>query len=176
LFWGKQWGLDSFQRQLKDSRKIEDIILPFVTIATKSLKDDSQLPEGQWKFELNTQISLFISLLSDSLNLTGGAPSELLGRLESYRARLNNAPTLAHPPVMDIKRENGDRDSVSSLTAQPLAAAMSLKGKATDAVWKVFGMHEDALASKLRELQADCTEAAALDDLKVSFCLANIAA
>ena len=48
LFWGKLWGLDHFQRQIKDSRKVEDIILPFVTTATKSLKDDNQLADGAW--------------------------------------------------------------------------------------------------------------------------------
>lgn len=167
LFWGKQWGQDTFQRQLKDSRKIEDIILPFVTTATKSLRDDPQLPDGQWKSELNTQISLFMSLLSDSLHITGGAPGELMARLDSYKERLRDTPPAPVAPLKEI----GDRDSVKSFTparVQPSPASGSLKGKATDTVWKLFGMHEDALEAKLRELQGSCTEAAALDDLKVS--------
>lgn len=170
LFWGKQWGQESFQRQLKDSRKIEDIILPFVTTATKSLKDDPQLPDGQWKSELNTQISLFISLLADSLYMTGGAPTELLGRLDSYRERLKDNPSPL--PPSSATKDSADADSIRSLAPTPAfqnsTVPMELKGKGTDVVWRLFGMHEDALAGKLRELQGDCTEAAALEDLKVS--------
>ena len=179
LFWGKQWGLDHFQRQMKDSRKIEDIILPFVTTATKALKDDNQLAEGAWKVELNSQISLFLALIGDALHASGGG-GELLVRLESYRQRMKDdapAPAPAPPPPVQasnpalagVSGNGDDADSASTRTVNSAkTTSASIKGKGTDHVWRLFGMPEEQLVGRLKEMAGTCTEAAALEDLKVS--------
>jgi hypothetical protein len=48
------------------------------------------------------------------------------------------------------------------------AGPEGLKGKGTEGVAKLWGMSDEALQSKLRELHGVCTEQAALEDLKVS--------
>jgi hypothetical protein len=85
MFWNSPWPDKAFQKQMRESRKIEDLILPFVTTATKSLKKEEELADGAWKFELNTQIALFLDLLADSLAAVGPSSGELTNRLESYR-------------------------------------------------------------------------------------------
>jgi hypothetical protein len=177
LFWGKQWAQEHFQRQLKDSRKVEDIILVFVTTATKALKDDTQLAEGAWKYELNSQISLFLTLLSDALIASGGAGGELMSRLEGYRTRLqDDAPPPPPPPAKVAAGEKADgerdRDSLKSVVSS-VGTAAGIKGKGTDHVWRLFGMPEEQLAGKLKELASSCSESAALEDLKVSFAVTN---
>lgn len=148
---------------MRESRKIEDLILPFVTAATKSLQKDPEMADGAWKFELNTQIALFLDLLSDSLQILGPS-SELVSRLESYRQRLRE-PASSVPPSMapSIMTERnsvhtseklGDGDSFMSQRSR----SEGLKGKETEEVAQLFGMADEALQSKLKELQSVCTE------------------
>jgi hypothetical protein len=166
---------------MKDSRKIEDIILPFVTTATKSLKDDNQLAEGAWKVELNTQIQLFLQLIGDALHACGGG-GELMVRLESYMQRMkDDAPAQVHTDAQ-AQQSTGmvQQGSTSAGTSDAghgeeagtrgysAVSNTSIKGKGTDHVWRLFGMHEDQLVGKLREMEGVCTEVAALEDLKVS--------
>ncbi|ORY22447.1 hypothetical protein BCR39DRAFT_473921 [Naematelia encephala] len=168
-FWSTTWPDKTFQRQMRESRKIEDLILPFVTSATKSLKKEDELVDGAWKFELNTQIALFLDLLADSLNAVGPIPGELSTRLESYRARLR-APEPNGSSSTDARssdRGHGEKSDVESVRSVRRDIE-GLKGRETEGVAQLFGMTEDDLASKLKELQSICTEQAALEDLKVS--------
>lgn len=157
---------------MRESRKIEDIILPFVTTATKALKKEEELADGSWKWELNNQISLFLELLSDSLVSVGPVPAELTSRLEGYRTRLKADPP---PPERDKAESIKDADRMSVRSGHTVhaggagaAGPEGLKGKGTEGVAKLWGMSDEALQSKLRELHGVCTEQAALEDLKVS--------
>jgi hypothetical protein len=174
LFWSSTWPDKSFHRQLRESRKIEDIILPFVTTATKALKKEEELADGSWKWELNNQISLFLELLSDSLVSVGPIPAELTSRLEGYRTRLKADPP---PPERDKAESIKDADRMSVRSGQAghaggtgagAAGPEGLKGKGTEGVAKLWGLSDEAFQSKLRELHGVCTEQAALEDLKVS--------
>lgn len=159
-FYSMTWGEKTFQRQIKESRKIEDIILPFVTTATKALKKDEELADGQWKYELNTQISHFLEILSNCLLTAGGASQELAQRLEGYRVRLKADPP---PPERDKEKVVADTESVRSARSRE----DMLKSVSTEGVGRLFGLTDDALQVKLRSLQNVCTEQAALEDLKV---------
>jgi len=90
-FYG-QFMVDSFKRQMKDSRKIEELILMFATHATSVLKKEPTLAGDGWKLELNNQIAQFIKLLRECLRNVSHVSPELLGRLDTYTAKL--APTL----------------------------------------------------------------------------------
>ena len=145
---------------MRDSRKIEDLILPFVTSATKSLKKDEEMADGGWKFELNNQIALFLDLLADSIHSVGPS-SELMNRLENYRHRLREpAPSLA-PSIISERTsvhgsERGLGDGESMLSAR--SRTDGLRGKDTEEVGKLFGLVDEGLQQKLRELQGVCTE------------------
>lgn len=151
---------------------MEDLILAFVTASTKVLKKDEELADGAWKYELNTHISLFLELVSDALHLTGQTSPELAARIDSYRTRLR-APD---PPTKDANdrgssdRGHGESDAASVRSQrkdhQPQEG---LRSPHTEAVARVFGLSEDALTGKLKDLQTVCTEQAALEDLKVSW-------
>ena len=155
---------------MKESRKIEDLILPFVTTATKSLKKEDELADGAWKYELNTQISLFLDLIADSLQAVGPVPPELSSRLEGYRTRIK-APD---PPPGSEKGsserghgERGDAESVKSIKSEKREAQDGFRARETESVGEMFGLTQEILSQKLRDLQGVCTEQAAIEDLKV---------
>jgi hypothetical protein len=151
---------------LRESRKIEDIILPFVTTATKALKKDEELADGAWKWELNAQISLFLELLSDSLASLGQVPVELTSRLEGYRTRLKADPP---PPERDKDKVESQAQQVRDAERMSVRSGNEgIRSKGMEGVAKLWGMNEDGLQQKSRELQNVCTEQAALEDLKVS--------
>lgn len=164
LFWGSIWADKNFQKQQKESRKIEDLILPFVTTATKALKKDEELVEGAWKWELNLQIGLFLNLISDSIHSIGPISPELSGRLESYKTRLQ-APATA--TVVSEKNgrngygsgteKGGDKSDVESVRSSKSGIGGAGTG-GTIAVAALFGLGEEDLQARLKALQGVCTE------------------
>jgi hypothetical protein len=91
-FYG-QFMIDGFKRQMKENRKIEELILMFATHATSVLKKEPTLAGDGWKLELNNQIAQFIKMLRECLKGAGHVSQELLSRLDTYTAKL--APTLS---------------------------------------------------------------------------------
>lgn len=177
-FWSGTWADKTFQRQTKDSRKVEDLILAFVTTATKSLKKEDELADGSWKYELSPQVSLFLDLIHSCLLSLGPMSSELSNRIEGYRNRLKEpapTPTSARPSHIDRMSmgsiDKGDGASIRSFGTQATRTQGNgeegLRGAGTEIAAVLFGLDEDWLANKLRELQGVCTEQAALDDFKV---------
>ncbi len=71
---------------MKENRKIEELILIFVTTAQASLKKRSVGDE--WKQELNNQVGLFVNIIRECLKTVSGVPRELTERLEGYSAKL----------------------------------------------------------------------------------------
>ncbi|KAK4689773.1 hypothetical protein P7C73_g321, partial [Tremellales sp. Uapishka_1] len=163
LFWSSQWADKTFQRQMRESRKVEDLILAFVTVATKALKKDEELAEGAWKWELNVQILTFLNLISDSVASLGIVGGELGNRLESYKTRLSTLDPPQPPEKTGIGVASASEDNAS---IKSVKREEGLKGDATVAVGKLFGLTEDTLQIRLKGLQAVCTEQAALEDLK----------
>ena len=69
--------------------------------------------------------------------------------------------------------DKGDGASIRSMGTQATRTPggiieEGLRGAGTEIAAVLFGLNEDWLVNKLRELQGVCTEQAALDDFKVS--------
>ncbi|WWC59160.1 uncharacterized protein I303_101708 [Kwoniella dejecticola CBS 10117] len=171
-FWSSTWADKAFQRQMKESRKIEELILAFVTTSTRTLQKDEDLPDGAWKSELSSQVSLFLELLYDCLSGLGPLSSELAARLQTYRNRLESqkAPSVVAKFSDDARTEA--HDSVYPSIFQKYGRDW-WKGSILDCVRALYAWHDDAMDAKLHELEKVCTEQAALDDLKTCLKLLN---
>lgn len=84
---------DNFRRQMKENRKIEELILMFATNATNVLKKEPLLAGEGWKIELNNHIAYFIRLLRECLRQISHVPPELTSRLDAYAAKLTPSQT-----------------------------------------------------------------------------------
>lgn len=136
---------------------MEDIILAFVSASTRALKKELDLVDGGWKAELNSQILVFIDLLSDNLTSIGSAAAELRSRLSTYRTRLQADNRKSVPPAPTAPKEE---DSPA------LPASESILS--TKVVAELFHLDNATLTERLQAIRQICTVDAALDDLKVS--------
>lgn len=78
----------SYFKQVKENRKIEDIVLIFFSKATAELK--KRLPGDEWKGLVDQHVALFIRMIQDCMkenHLASSAP-ELMSRLAGYEAKL----------------------------------------------------------------------------------------
>ncbi|KLT39881.1 hypothetical protein CC85DRAFT_288059 [Cutaneotrichosporon oleaginosum] len=156
LFWSSSWADKTFQRQLKESRKVEDIILAFVSASTRALKKELDLVDGGWKVELNSQILVFLDMLSDNLNSIGSAAVELRSRLSTYRTRLQDDNRRSVAPAPSALKEE-----VS------VAVPSSDSTLSTRVVAELFQLDSATLAERLQAIRPICTVDAALEDLKI---------
>src|SRR5258707_6010748 len=89
LFFAALTQKDSpLRQQTLRNRKIEELILGFVTTATSSLRKDTDLGTDGWKLELNNQIAHFVRVLRDALRLVSHVPPELTARMDMYAEKL----------------------------------------------------------------------------------------
>ncbi|KAJ7812022.1 hypothetical protein B0H14DRAFT_3090547 [Mycena olivaceomarginata] len=148
VFYG-HFQVDTFKRQMKENRKIEELILTFASHATTVLKKEPALAGDAWKPEVNNQIAVFVKLLSECLRAVNGVSPELLGRLDAYTAKL--------APVGSAANDSGvaDMELVSVVVA-------------------LFKMSNSEAQREVDALRGVCTEKAALADLKT--CLKNLSA
>lgn len=113
-FWG-QFTVDSFKRQMKENRKIEDLILMFATHATSVLKKEPTLAAGDgWKLELNNQIAIFVKMLGECLRNVNHVSPELLSRLDTYTTKLAPATTYSDSGYDSSSTSARDRDPMPS--------------------------------------------------------------
>ncbi|PPR02282.1 hypothetical protein CVT24_011620 [Panaeolus cyanescens] len=171
-FYG-QFMVDSFKKQMKENRKIEELILMFATHATSVLKKEPTLSGDGWKFELNNQIAQFIKLLRECLRNLNHVSPELISRLDTYTAKL--APTLTQSSYSDSGYDSsstrGDRDSVALPTISNNIADMPL----VRIVANLFKIPDPPMQAEVDQIRgAVVSEKAAMNDLKT--CLKNIAA
>jgi hypothetical protein len=78
----------SYFKQVKENRKIEDIMLIFFSKATAELK--KRLPGDEWKGLVDQHVALFIRMIQDCMkenHLSSSAP-ELMNRLAGYETKL----------------------------------------------------------------------------------------
>ncbi|CAO1615966.1 unnamed protein product [Parajaminaea phylloscopi] len=112
---------DSFQRQIKSNRKIEELILIFVTKSQETLKKgqpgQKPLSDEELKEELNKQVGYFIMIIRECLDTVHGVSKELRERLDSYQGKL--APK--HPN--GSSGLSGNNAASSSTSAPPSSAA-----------------------------------------------------
>lgn len=79
---------DTFKKQMKENRKIEELILMFATTSTNALRKDPQLADDGWKLELNNQVAYFIRILQDCMKNLHASP-ELTSRLDMYASKIS---------------------------------------------------------------------------------------
>ncbi|KAG8835271.1 hypothetical protein FRC17_004578 [Serendipita sp. 399] len=152
----------TFYRQMERNRKVEELILNFVTTASASLRQDPQLAASEaWKLELNNQIAYFTRIVRDSLRNTSHVPPELTQRVEIYVSKLVPS-TAAHPPAAEASSRP------ESVTPAATLADMVL----VRVVGRLFDKSDDELQREINNIKRFCTEKAALIDLKT--CLQNI--
>jgi hypothetical protein len=151
-FYG-QFMVDSFKRQMKENRKIEELILMFATHATGVLKKEPSLAGDGWKFELNNQIAQFVKLLRECLRNVNHVSQELLSRLDTYTAKL--APTLNQGYTnsdsgYDSASTSRDRDSVTIPSTSTSVADMQL----VKTVAVLFKVPENAIQTEVDQLRS----------------------
>lgn len=163
VFYG-QVKEEHFRKQMKENRKIEEMILMFATNATNVLRKEPTLAGDGWKVELNNHIAQFIKLLRDCLKNISHVSTELTARLDMYAAKL--APSVAPVPSYNDSGydSSSTRDSISStkristsINDMPLVLTAS----------KLFKLPVDQTQREIDELRKYCHEKAALQDLKV---------
>ncbi|KAG8760622.1 hypothetical protein FRC14_002468 [Serendipita sp. 396] len=152
----------TFYRQMERNRKVEELILNFVTTASTSLRQDPQLAASDaWKLELNNQIAYFTRIVRDALKSTSHVPPELTQRIDMYVSKLVPSTT-ALPPIAEASNRP------ESVTATATLADMVL----VRVVGRLFDKSDDELQREINSIKRICTEKAALIDLKT--CLQNI--
>lgn len=164
VFYG-QVKEEHFRKQMKENRKIEEMILMFATNATNVLRKEPTLAGDGWKVELNSHIAQFIKLLRDCLQKISHVSSELTARLDMYAAKLAPSTTSA-PSYSDSGYDSSSttRDSVSS--AKRISTSVNDMPLVLTAS-KLFKLPVDQVQREIDELRKYCHEKAALQDLKV---------
>ena len=117
----------SFQKQMKENRKIEELILIFVTTAQASLKKRSVGDE--WKHELNNQVGHFVNIIRECLKTVSGVPKELTERLEGYAAKL--APTASSASTSAVASATASSGSNGFAAAKEYKSAASTSTSAS---------------------------------------------
>jgi hypothetical protein len=155
VFYG-QFQVETFRRQMKENRKIEELILMFATHATSVLRKDPTLSaDGKWNVELNNHIVQFVKLLRESLRSVSHVSPELTARLDVYAAKLAPSDRAAQSDSGYDSSSTSQRDSMSSPPSSTLNVAdMSI----VKTVAKLFQIRPDLLQSELDKLRNVCTE------------------
>ncbi|KAG6861800.1 hypothetical protein C0995_011680 [Termitomyces sp. Mi166 len=139
-----QFMNDSFKRQMKENRKIEELILLFATHATAVLKKEPSLSGDGWKIELNNHIAQFVKMLRECLRNVHHVSPELLSRLDTYTAKLAPSMQAYSDSGYDSAAPSRDRDSVSVTAMSTNVADMSL----VRTVARLFKLSEPATCLK----------------------------
>lgn len=180
VFYG-QVKEENFRKQMKENRKIEEMILMFATNATNVLRKEPTLAGDGWKVELNNHIAQFIKLLRDALRNVGHVSPELTARLDMYTAKLAPSLAAAQPSSDSGYDSSSTRDSMSS--AKKLSTSINDMPLVMIAS-KLFKLPIDQVQREVDDMRRYCTEKvstndrclilsltvckAALQDLKVS--------
>lgn len=165
VFWGN-FKDARFVKQMKENRRIEEVILMYVTSSTSILKKDKTLEGDGWKIELNKQVAIFIRILRETLRTVHHVPPELQTRLDMYSTKL--APKDEPGPSAAPRRVPRERDSWVDVAAEGQIADMPL----VQAVGKLFDISDADLQKDVNAAAKVCTDKAAIVDLKT--CLKNI--
>ncbi|KAF8216949.1 cytoplasm protein [Mycena galopus ATCC 62051] len=168
VFYG-QFQVESFKRQMKENRKIEELILTFASQATTVLKKEPSLAAEGWKLEVNNQIAVFVKLLSECLRTVNGVSPELLSRLDTYTTKLAPVTGSSDSGYASASTSPGRSMSMSSVSGTSVADMELVR-----VVIALFRRPESEVQREVDGLRGICTEKAALADLKT--CLRNLTA
>ncbi|KIO19006.1 hypothetical protein M407DRAFT_224240 [Tulasnella calospora MUT 4182] len=181
VFWGSLKAAEkpssrepssSSWRQIKENRKIEELILFFVTTATQALRKDPTLRDDGWKHELDAQTSQFVLILRECLRNISHVPPEIVSRLELYTTRLAEGMQNPSAPATGGRGVSAGQVSASGSDAARPALGTVDDMPLVNVVGKLFEKSKKELQSDLNVIRQFCSEKSALNDLKT--CLKNI--
>lgn len=152
-------------KQIKENRKIEELILFFVTTATQALRKDPTLIGDTWKDELNTQISQFVLILRECLKNVSHVPPEITSRLETYTTKLTDVRSTELTSPASSSRGSLYGSVTSGNVPFPNGSVADMPLVKT--VGRLFGRSDEELQRDVSALKKICTDKAALIDLKV---------
>lgn len=167
VFYGT-YTSDGFLKQLKENRKIEELILSFVTTATTVLK--KRLDGDEWKVHLNSQVGIFVTIIRDCLRSKDvkGVSPELNARLDSYASKL--VPPNLDPHALgrtDYRQSLHIATNVSphpstsadTTSISPWAVSYSVQDMSSILlVGLLFGVSEAQLQKDVNVIRKICTE------------------
>ena len=145
---------ETFRRQMKENRKIEELILMFATNATNVLKKEPTLAGDAWKMELNNHIGLFVRLLRDCLRHISHVSPELTARLDMYTAKLA-------PPQQSYSDSGYDSASTSnrdSFTASKQISTSISDMPLVQTASKLFKLSAGHVQKEIDDLMKICSE------------------
>ncbi|KAL5479036.1 hypothetical protein ACEPAI_2324 [Sanghuangporus weigelae] len=161
---------DQFRKQMKENRKIEELILMFATTATSILKRDPSLAGDTWKLELNKHIGMFVRMLRECLRNVGHVSAELTARLDMYAAKLAPSPS---PTDSGYDTASTTSRRTESISSPILGLSMNVMDMdMVKSVASLFGYSLQDVQREAYQMKHYCTEKAALLDLKT--CLKNL--
>jgi hypothetical protein len=139
---------------MKENRRIEELILMYVTSATTILRRDKMLEGDGWKVELNKQVAVFIKILRETLRTVHhSVPPELISRLDMYSNKLT-LPREESGPSGGVRRAPKERDSWVQIPADGLIADMPL----VQTVGRLFGVEDADLQKDVNAVAKICTD------------------
>ena len=146
---------ETFRKQMKENRKIEELILMFATNATNVLRKEPSLAGDGWKVELNNHIAQFIRLLRDCLRHISHVSPELTARLDMYTTKLAPAQQQMYPDSGYDSASTSNRDSVSSarrfstqVNGMPLVLTAA----------RLFKLADNVVQKEVDDMSKYCTE------------------
>lgn len=145
---------ETFRRQMKENRKIEELILMFATNATNVLKKEPSLAGDGWKVELNNHIAQFIRLLRECLRHISHVSPELTARLDMYTAKL--------APAQQTYSDSG-YDSASTSNRDSVVSSRRISMQVNDmplvvTAAKLFKIPVNAIQKEIEDMAKYCTE------------------
>lgn len=155
IFYG-QVKDDTFRKQMKENRKIEELIMIFVSKATNALKTDPSLVGDAWKAELNNQVGLFVKLLRDCMRTISHVSPELTQRLDMYTAKLT-PPTPASDSGYDSASTSRDRRD-STVPTSPRVSGSVSDMPLVLSVARLFKIPEHAVQGEVEQMSNVCTQ------------------
>ena len=149
---------ENFRKQMKENRKIEEMILMFATNATNVLRKEPTLAGDGWKVELNNHIAQFIKLLRECLRNVSHVSSELTARLDVYAAKL--APSAPQAPAYSDSGYDSSSTRDSTLISPKRLSTSVNDMPLVRTAAKLFKMQMDEAQREIDELAKYCNEKA----------------
>ena len=140
---------------MRENRKIEELILMFVTTATSALRKDPQLAGDAWKLELNVQIASFVRMLRDCLRTVHHVPPELTARLDMYTAKLTDGVAQQRASATAVS-SNGNGSTIAP--PSPYLSGNVADMPMSRTIGRLFGKTDAEVQKDINELKHYCTE------------------
>lgn len=154
---------EDIYKRLKENRKIEEMIMEFVKIASTVARSTTATTatgttggsSDAWKEVLNRLVADFVLLVRDGLRSreVGKIPQELMARLDGYCDKLGPPPPplpMGSSPMLASGSRHGASDSVSSTDIHQM--------ELVQAVGRLFGKSDADLQQDVLSIRRICTE------------------